>query len=163
MKDGGIICPKVPLEAIVPHARLLLYPAFSMRGSVITVIITTEAETIPVEAAKIAPTKTTLTPSPPLTLLNIALIEMRSFSAMPDFSSINPIAIKRGTAISVELLIIPKILNGRILNTSKPRCGIKKANIIATPPKENATGIPTKRRKRAITNITKAIIIPSTF
>ena len=161
MIDGGIIWPRVPLAATVPDAKPLSYPALSIRGKAITLIITTEADTIPVEAASIAPTRTTLIAKPPLTSRNNALIETSNFSAIFDFSRTKPIAIKSGTAIRVVLLIIPNILNGSTSNTSNPSSGIKKAKTIDTVPNTKATGIPTKRSMRTTTNINKAIIMTS--
>ena len=69
--------------------------------------MTTEAETIPVEAAKSAPTRTTLTAKPPLVERKSALMETKSFSAICDFSKISPIAINKGTAMRVVLDMMP--------------------------------------------------------
>ena len=65
-----------------------------------------------------------------------------------------------GIMSNTTLMAVPLfIMMGLILEKS----GMIKANIIATPPKANATGIPTKRSTSATTNITKAIIVTSIF
>ena len=105
--EGGIICPKVPLAAIVPVANFLEYPYFIIIGRDITLIITTLAPTIPVLAARTAPTATVLTASPPLIFPKSSPTETKRFSAILLFSKTSPMKIKRGTAIRVKFCIIP--------------------------------------------------------
>ena len=109
--EGGIICPKVPDDAITPVASFVLYPLFIITGKLISPIVTTVAPTIPVDAASIPPTMITEYANPPLILPNNMAIVSRSFSAIPDLSSVIPIKIKRGTARRTKLFIIPKILS----------------------------------------------------
>ena len=63
--EGGIICPSVPDAQIVPVARDGEYLFRIIEGREISPIATTVAPTIPVVAAKSAPTNTTEMPSPP--------------------------------------------------------------------------------------------------
>ena len=72
-----------------------------MTGSANTPIVTTDAPTTPVEAAKRAPTATTEMASPPRKEPKSIPIVSKSSSASPDFSSITPINTKKGTATSV--------------------------------------------------------------
>ena len=83
--DGGIICPRVPDEAITPVAIFLSYHLFNIVGRLISHIVTTVAPTIPVDAANIPPTITTEYASPPLIFPNKIAMVSRSFSAIPDF------------------------------------------------------------------------------
>ena len=105
--DGGMICPRVPDDAITPVASFLSYPLLSIVGKLIRPIVTTVAPTIPVDAASIPPTIITEYARPPLILPNRIAIVSSNLSAIPDFSSVNPIKIKRGTASKTKLFIIP--------------------------------------------------------
>ncbi len=104
---GGINCPSVPLAAITPLASFGEYLCLSITGRDIIVIITTLAPTIPVDAARIAPTITIAMASPPLIEPKSSPMDSSIFSAILLFSKINPIKINKGTAISVKFCIIP--------------------------------------------------------
>jgi len=72
-----------------------------MVGSDTRPMVITLAPTMPVEAARIAPTTTTEIAMPPRILPNSSAIVSSSSSARPDFSSTTPMKTKRGTASSV--------------------------------------------------------------
>ena len=78
-------------------------------------MVTTVAPTIPVLAAKRAPTTIIEILNPPRIFLNANAIFDNIFAATPDRSRMVPIKIKRGTARRVTLFIIPNILNGILL------------------------------------------------
>ncbi len=78
-----------------------------MAGSEISPMVTTVAPTTPVEAASSAPTITTEMPSPPRMLPKSRPIVMRSFSAIPDRSSITPMKMNKGTATSTSFVMKP--------------------------------------------------------
>ena len=80
-------------------------------GRLINPIVTTVAPTIPVDAANIPPTITTEYASPPLIFPNKIAMVSRSFSAIPDFSRVNPMNMNNGTANNTKLFIMPKILS----------------------------------------------------
>ena len=63
--EGGIICPSVPEAEITPVANSGEYLFLSIVGKDNKPIVTTVAPTIPVDAAKKAPTTTTDTAKPP--------------------------------------------------------------------------------------------------
>ena len=74
--------------------------------------------------------------------------------ATPDFSSITPIKIKSGTAISVSLVKIPKILFGKTLKRTKGNKSKKypnNATIIEVPANVMATGKPANKKIASIT------------
>ena len=68
-------------------------------------IVTTVAPTMPVEAARSAPTMTTEMPKPPRSVPNNDPIASSNCSAMRDFSSITPMNTKSGTATRMALSI----------------------------------------------------------
>ena len=140
-----MICPKVPVAEIRPVEISCGYPCFKNAGKEINPIAITVAPTMPVLAARSAPTKMTEMPSPPLKPEKKSDILSKSSSATFDFSSNTPIKIKRGTAIKVEFVIIPKILFGRVSKRNKsknPKILVINAKIIETPAKVKATGNP---------------------
>jgi hypothetical protein len=71
-------------------------------------MVTTVAPTMPVEAARSAPTMVTETASPPRTLANSMPMVWRSWSAIRARSSITPMKTKSGTATSTSLTMVPK-------------------------------------------------------
>ncbi len=85
-----------------------------MVGSEIIPMVMTLAPTMPVEAARIAPTTTTEIARPPLSLPKRSPIVSRSSSARPDFSSATPMKTKRGTASRVKFVIVPQMRSGRM-------------------------------------------------
>ncbi len=99
--EGGIICPKVPAEQMVPVASSGLYLYLSITGNEITPIATTEAPTTPVEAASKAPTNTVEIATPPRISPNKNPIDSKSFSAKPVFCRTIPIKINIGIAIKI--------------------------------------------------------------
>ena len=100
--DGGMIWPRVPDALIVPVASAGLYLLRSITGSEISPMATTVAPTMPVVAASNAPTKTTEMPRPPgMRPKSWAMVISRS-SAIFDRSSIMPMKMKSGIAISVS-------------------------------------------------------------
>ena len=114
-----------------------------MVGKEISPIVTTVAPTIPVLAAKSIPTTTTDIARPPLKPLNNLDKLSSRFSARLDFSSITPIKINNGIAISVALSIIPYSRFGRAYRkaiSKLPAIFPKKANNSAVPASEKATG-----------------------
>ena len=85
-----------------------------MVGSEMSPIVITLAPTMPVDAARIAPTTTTEMAIPPLSLPKSSAIVSSSSSASPDFSSATPMKTKSGTASSVKFVIVPQIRRGRM-------------------------------------------------
>ena len=141
--DGGMIWPNVPVEATRPAEKLFSYPWLIRIGRDISPIVTTVAPTIPVLAAKRAPTIIIDIDKPPFVLLKAAAMFSNIFAAIPDFSKIVPIKINSGTASKVTLFIMPKILMGmllKIVGSNIPKGTQINANIIDTPPRVKATG-----------------------
>ena len=141
--DGGMIWPNVPVEATRPAEKLFSYPWLIRIGRDISPIVTTVAPTIPVLAAKRAPTIIIDIDKPPFVLLKAAAMFSNIFAAIPDFSKIVPIKINSGTASKVTLFIMPKILMGillKIVGSNIPN-GIQiNAKSNDTPARVNATG-----------------------
>jgi hypothetical protein len=101
------------------------------------------APTIPVLAAKSAPTIIIDIDKPPLVFLKAAAIFSNIFAAIPDFSKVVPMKINKGTARRVTLFIIPKILIGmllKIVGSNIPNGTHIKAKSIDTPARVKATG-----------------------
>ena len=71
-------------------------------------MVTTVAPTIPVEAARRAPTRMTEMPRPPRSGPNSWPMVSSSASASRDRSSITPMKTKSGTATSTSLVMTPK-------------------------------------------------------
>ena len=109
MIEGGIRMPSVPEAATTPAARRLSYPASSMIGREMVASSTTEAPTMPVEAASRMPISTTAMASPPLTRPRVSANDRISFSASPDWSSISPMKTNIGKATSTAFSIVPNI------------------------------------------------------
>jgi hypothetical protein len=112
-------------------------------GKDINPIVTTVAPTIPVLAAKRAPTRIIEILNPPLMFLKAKAIFSSILAAIPDLSKTVPININKGTARSVTLFIMPNILKGILLNISgsnNPKGMQIKANKMDIPDKVNATG-----------------------
>ena len=109
--EGGMIWPSVPEAAIVPVARGASYLARIMTGKEIRPMAMTVAPTIPVVAAKRAPTKTTAIPSPPGTGPNNCAIVIKRSSATFERWSISPMKINMGNATSTQLFITSQILS----------------------------------------------------
>ena len=141
--DGGMIWPNVPVEATRPAEKLSSYPCLIRIGRDISPIVTTVAPTIPVLAAKRAPTIIIDIDKPPLVFLKAAAMFSNIFAAIPDFSKIVPIKINSGTASKVTLFIMPKILMGmllKIVGSNIPNGMQINAKSIDTPARVNATG-----------------------
>ena len=100
---GGIRIPRVPEAQTVPTAKGLAYPCLSMAGRDKSPRSTTDAPIIPVAAASRMPMRVTLMASPPLTLPNRSCMANIIFSAIPERSSISPMKMNRGRAISIQL------------------------------------------------------------
>ena len=112
-------------------------------GRDISPIVTTVAPTIPVLAAKSAPTIIIDIDKPPLVFLKAVAIFSNIFAAIPDFSKMVPIKINSGTASYVTLFMIPKILMGMLLKmvgSNTPNGMQINAKSMDTPAKVNATG-----------------------
>jgi hypothetical protein len=76
-----------------------------MTGSAMRLIETTVAPTMPVEAARIAPTNTTPMAIPPRSRPKSMPTVSRSISASPERCSTIPMNTKSGTDISVTLVM----------------------------------------------------------
>ena len=99
-----MICPKVPDAAITPVESSGEYPFLSMVGRESKPIVTTVAPTMPVDAAKNAPTTTTETAKPPgKGPKTLAMVVSRSFAIL-DLSSVMPIKtnIKTASRTSID-------------------------------------------------------------
>ena len=151
MTLGGMICPSVPEAQIVPVISCLSYPRRSIVGSDTRPIVMTLAPTIPVEAARIAPTTTTEIAMPPRSRPKSSAMVSSSSSASPDFSSATPMKTNSGTASSVKLVIVPQIRRGRMLKKSSPKP--TSPNTSPVKVRLNATGNPKKRNTIIPTNI----------
>jgi hypothetical protein len=106
-------------------------------------MVTTVAPTIPVLAAKRAPTIIIEMLRPEFVFLNTMAMSLSILAAMPDLSKTTPIKTNNGTASSVWLFMIPKMRMGRVLNKLGSKKSIvipKSANKIEVPAKVNATG-----------------------
>ncbi len=120
-----------------------------MVGSEIIPMVMTLAPTMPVEAARMAPTTTTEMAMPPRRCPKSSAMVSSSSSAMPDFSRTTPMKTNRGTASSVKFVIVPQIRMGRMLMKS----GRRNPKATPSPPKRipvkvrlNATGKPRNRK-----------------
>ncbi|GAO26992.1 hypothetical protein ALISP_6812 [Alicycliphilus sp. B1] len=78
-----------------------------MMGSEIRPMEITDAATTPVVAASMAPTRITASARPPRRGPNTWPTESSRSSAMPLRSSIRPMSVKKGTASSVSLAMMP--------------------------------------------------------
>src|SRR5262245_15287554 len=132
-----------------------------MVGSEIIPMVMTLAPTMPVDAARMAPTTTTEIAMPPRRCPKSRAIVSSSSSAMPDFSRATPMKTKSGTARRVKFVIVPQIRMGRMLRKS----GRRKPRAIPNPPKRNpvkvrlkATGKPRKRNAIMPANMNPARI-----
>src|SRR6266508_1645398 len=119
-------------------------------------MVITLAPTIPVEAARIAPTTTTEIAMPPLSFPKTSAMVSSSSPASPDFSRATPMKTKSGTARSVKLVIVPQILSGKM--SKKFAC--RTPNDTPRSPKKSpvnvrlkATGKPRNRNAIIPTNI----------
>src|SRR5882724_1043398 len=120
-----------------------------MVGSEISPMVITLAPTMPVEAARIAPTTTTEMAMPPRRRPKSSAIVSSSSSASPDFSSATPMKTKRGTARRVKFVMVPQMRSGRMAKKSGRRTPVS----TPMPPKKSpvkvrlkATGKPKKRK-----------------
>ncbi len=98
-----MIWPSVPDAEITPVASSGEYLWRSMVGKDSKPIVTTVAPTIPVEAARKAPTTTTDTANPPGRGPNTRAIVVRRSLAMRDRSRVMPISTNIATASSVSI------------------------------------------------------------
>ena len=101
------------------------------------------APTMPVLAAINAPTRMTVSANPPGAAPNKPDRLVNNSLAISVFSRSTPIKTKRGTAIRVWLVTIPKRRPGRnpkSLGLNAPIAIPKKANNSEAPPKVKATG-----------------------
>ena len=101
--DGGIICPSVPDAEMTPVANCGEYLFRSMVGNDSSPIVTTVAPTIPVEAARKAPTTTTDTARPPGRPPKTRAMDVSRSFAIFDFSSVIPIRTNIRMARSVSI------------------------------------------------------------
>src|SRR3990172_4937869 len=161
MTLGGRICPRVPEAQMVPAVSSLLYPRRSMVGSETSPMVMTLAPTMPVEAARMAPTTTTEIAMPPRCLPNSRAMVSSNSSASPDFSSATPMKTKSGTARSVKFVMVPQIRRGRI----SKKFAFRSPRPMPLRPKKSpvkvrlkATGKPKKRKAIIPANIRAARI-----
>ena len=131
------------MEATKPDENSFEYPCLIKAGNDIKPIVTTVAPTIPVLAARRAPTNIIDIDKPPFVFLNAAAIFSSIFAAMPDFSRTVPMYINNGTASNVTLFIIPKTLIGillRMVGSNMPKGIQTTAKSIDIPASVKATG-----------------------
>ena len=108
-------------------------------------MVTTVAPTMPVLAARRAPTMTTEMPSPPVLSPKPLAIAVNSSSAILARSSVTPMRINKGTATSVSFVTVPNIRPGNAptkLASKYPAITPPPANKSAVPANVNATGKP---------------------
>jgi hypothetical protein len=116
-----------------------------MMGSEIRPIEITEAATTPVVAASSAPTKITASARPPRNGPNTWPTVSSKSSAMPLRSRISPIKVKKGTASSVSLAMMPIRRSG-----SQPMmAGGKDAQFDADEAEEQAAGTQAEGHRKA--------------
>ncbi len=108
--EGGIAVPNEPLAQMVPEIRDLSYWCLSMTGTASMPITASVAPTTPLAAAKMVPMMTAPTPSPPGIRRVHRWMAPNSRSAMPEFSSIAPMKMNKGTAARMELDAVSSIL-----------------------------------------------------
>ena len=132
-----------------------------MVGSEIIPMVMTLAPTMPVEAARMAPTTTTEMAMPPRRCPKRSAMVSSSSSAMPDFSRATPMKTNRGTASSVKFVMVPQTRIGRMLMKS----GRSSPNATPSAPKRipvkvrlKATGKPRKRNPIIPANMNAARI-----
>jgi len=131
-----------------------------MMGSEINPIEITEADTTPVVAASIAPTRTTAIARPPRSGPNNCPTVSSRSSAMPERSRIRPMKVKKGTASKDSLLITPNTRCGRAWNKagdSSPRSMPIRPNRMPLAARENATGKPSNSKTTSMPNMIGAI------
>src|SRR5713226_4087668 len=132
-----------------------------MVGSEMSPMVITLAPTMPVDAARMAPTTTTEMAIPPLSLPKSSAIVSSSSSASPDFSSATPMKTKSGTARSVKLVIVPQMRSGRIPKKSgrrNPRPMPVRPKTSPVKVRLKATGKPKNRKAIIPANIRAARI-----
>ena len=98
-----MIWPNVPEAEITPVANCGEYPFRNIVGRDNKPIVTTVAPTIPVEAARNAPTTTTDTAKPPGRPPKTRAIEVSKSFAIFDFSSVIPMRTNIKTASNVSI------------------------------------------------------------
>src|SRR5712692_1635092 len=132
-----------------------------MVGSETSPIVMTLAPTMPVDAARMAPTTTTEIAMPPRCLPKRSAMVSSNSSARPDFSSATPMNTKSGTARSVKFVIVPQIRRGRMAK----KFVLSSPSAMPVSPKERpvkvrlkATGKPKKRKAIIPANIRPARI-----
>ena len=129
-----------------------------MAGKEIKPMAMTVAPTIPVLAARRAPTMTTDRPNPLFIRPKSFAIEVNRSSATFDFSMMTPMKMKSGTAIKVALVMTPYKRFGMVSKRYKSKPPNKEtmaAKIRETPAKVKATGNPAKRIKQTRANNNK--------
>ncbi len=107
-----------------------------MMGSEIRPIEITEADTTPVVAASMAPTRMTAIARPPRSGPNSWPTVSSRSSAMPERSRISPMKVKNGTASRDSLPITPNTRCGRAWNSA----GGQQAQIDADQAEQDAVG-----------------------
>src|SRR5690606_36424675 len=138
-------CASVPEAQTVPTIRSGLYPARRMAGTLISASVATVAATMPVAAARRAPTTSTELAGPPLTLPKSRAPVSSSCSAHFDRSRRTPMNTNKGSAISSSLVIMPymRLASPPIVRHWKTSSTTPRpANASAVPARVNATGKP---------------------
>ncbi|MNS57336.1 hypothetical protein D3C72_902190 [compost metagenome] len=129
-------------------------------GKEIRPIEITDADTTPVVAASMAPTKTTAIARPPRTVPNNwPMVSSRS-SAMPDLSSTSPMRVKNGTASKVSLAMMPKMRCGSAWNSAtfkRPSSMPTSAKSMPLAARAKATGKPINRNTTSVANMMGAM------
>ena len=132
-----------------------------MIGSEIRPIEITDAATTPVVAASSAPTKITAIARPPrIGPKSWPMVSSRS-SAMPLRSRTRPMKVKKGTASSVSLAMMPKMRSGSAWNSapcSRPSSMPMSPNRMPLAASANATGKPNSRNRIMDANISGAML-----
>ena len=114
-----------------------------MAGSEIMAMVTTVAPTMPVEAARSAPTTITETASPPRSPPKSRAISSSSSSAIRERSRITPMRTNMGMAISTSLVMMPKTRWATApmrLKSKAPRARPSPAKSTAIPDSVKITG-----------------------
>ena len=130
-----------------------------MMGSEIRPIEMTEAATTPVVAASSAPTKITASARPPRIGPNTCPTVSSRSSAMPLRSSTRPIKVKKGTASSVSLAMMP---SSRCGSQAMMEAGKTLSSMPSRPknrpqaPRLNATGKPSSKKQISPANMNAA-------
>ena len=151
MMLGGIRMLRTPPAATVPQAMRLSYPWSSMTGTAISVMLTTLAPMMPVQAASMAHITITARAMPPFTGPNRYIMPVKRPAEISDWDRNAAIRTNRGMASRMLLVVESKARPKNRYHPEGPQP--KKAKMAAVPPSTRATGWPRKSPAMTTANI----------